>query len=145
MTEGPVPDGQRRTVPVDPPVHVETFATHCTLTWKANGLPPFVDTVRALDAVPAAASVVVDDKNTAGRTEQQLAALDELRDTIRYLRVAPPTGWTLSWERRTWPVVSLSGTPSPELCRRVHRGTTDCSQWTDEALATLENVTAAVR
>ena len=53
--------------------------------------------------------------------------------------------WTCSWERRTWPVALLSGTPGPALARTMHRGTTDCSGWPQEALGTLEQLRTSVR
>lgn len=134
-------DDDPRTIPVDPAVHVETFATHQTLTWKAGSRSQFVEAVRVLDAVPPTASVVVDDTAVAGRQRRSLSDIESESDTTTYLRIEPDAPWTLSWERRTQPIVSVSGTPSATLCRRVHRRTTDCSEWNDEAVAALYGLT----
>jgi hypothetical protein len=136
-------ESRGRTIPVDPPVHVETFATHCTLTWTADGLPAFLAGVRALECLSPSDSVVTDRRDTAGRQRRELSDVGAVTDAIRYLRVEPPTPWTLSWERRTWPVVSVSGTPPPEPPRDLHRATTNCAGWDDGAFAALENVTAS--
>lgn len=132
----------RRTVPVTPPVHVETFATHYTLTWQANGLSTFVNTVEHIEAIPPTVTPLVDDSDTAGRERRTLADIDD--NTIKYVRVDTPDNWTLSWERRTSPTVSLSGTPTAEFCRRVHNGTTDCSSWTDDNRRILRQLTRDV-
>lgn len=144
MDESTEPE-QPRTVPVDPRIHVETFATHCTVTWKANGLVPFIETVRDIDSGPVPAAVVTDSPDVAGRQQHELETFDAESTTATYAQVQPSAPWTLSWERRTWPVVSVSGTPSPELCRDIHQGTTDCSGWDDDALARLARMTAPVR
>lgn len=138
------PDSQQRTVSVEPRVHVETFATHCTVTWKANGLEQFVPAVRDLDCLSSTAPTVVDATDTAGRVRTELSAINA-SDVVTYLRIEPDASWALAWERRTWPVVSLSGTPSPERCRAVHLATTDCSSWDDDAVRTLAQMTASVR
>lgn len=132
-----------RTIPVDPPVHVETFATHCTLTWKADELSAFLAGVRALEGVAPSAVAVTDRRDTAGRQRRELSDIEAATDTITYLRIEPPMPWTLSWERRTWPVVSVSGAPPPEPSRDLHLATTDCAGWDDGAFAALENVTAS--
>jgi hypothetical protein len=129
-----------RTIPVDPVIHVETFATHLTLTWKARTRSQFVEAVRALDAVPSTASVVVDDTAVAGRQHHSVSDLGSVSNTTTYLRIEPETSWTLSWEQRTDPTVSVSGTPPATLCRRLHRRTTDCSGWCDEAVETLRGL-----
>jgi hypothetical protein len=134
------PDGEQ-TVPVEPPVSVELFPTHYTVMWTGGSLARFVGAVANLDTVSRTASAVVDDRATAGRERRRVADL-ETAETVRYLRVEPDTPWTVSWERRTRPVVSVSGTPSPALCRRVHRQTTDCEGWSDGAFDTLARVTA---
>lgn len=141
MTDGESND-HRRTVPVTPEVHLETFATHRTLTWKAGGLSQFVAAVRAINAVTSTAPAVANDTAIAGRQRHHLSDIDGRRDTIEYLRIDPDAPWTLSWERRTWPVVSISGTPAATLCRRVHLRTTDCSGWSDEAFETLSQLTS---
>lgn len=130
-----------RTIPVDPTIHVETFATHQTLTWKAGGRSQFIEAIRLLDAVPSAASVVVDDTTIAGRQHRSLSGIDIESDTVTYLRIEPEAPWTLSWEQRTQPIVSVSGTPPEALSRRVHRRTTDCSEWSGEAITTLHRLT----
>lgn len=129
-----------QTIPVEPAVHVETFATHCTLTWKAGPLARFITALESVDTIPSTASVVVDDSSIAGRKRCRATAL-EARESVRYLRVDPDRPWSLSWERRTWPVVSVSGTPPPALCRRVHLRTTDCDVWADNAIEALGRAT----
>jgi hypothetical protein len=125
--------GQPRTIPVDPTVHVETFANHYTLTWKARELSLFVDAVQTLKQVPSTAATVVDDTAVAGRFWSPLSEVVE-GDTIQYLRVEPEAPWTASWERRTWLVVSISGTPPASVCRQVHLETTDCASWEETAV-----------
>lgn len=145
MGESAERGGQRRSVPVVPPVHVETFATHYTATWKADGLSRFVETVRGIDAIPPTSAVVVDRTDTAGRERRELSDIAVDGGATTYVRVEPPTPWTLSWERRTWPVVSVSGTPAPERCRDIHRSTTDCPGWRDADVETLDRLTASIR
>ena len=135
MTDAP------RRLPVDPPVHVETFATHCSLTWTADGLGRFLAAAGDLEGVPETALAVVDRTTTAGRERRPLSAL-AAEEATRYVRVEPPTDWTLSWERRSRPVVSLSGTPPAAACRRLHVATTDCPTWSDDARAALSELAA---
>ena len=137
---GNTPADDPRRIPVDPVIHVETFATHRTLTWKAGGRSQFVEAVRSLDAVPSTASVVVDDTAIAGRQHHSVSDLESVSNTTTYLRIEPDALWTLSWEQRTDPIVSVSGTPSATLCRLLHRRTTDCSEWCDEAVETLQGL-----
>ncbi|MEZ3164110.1 hypothetical protein ABNG03_08180 [Halorubrum sp. RMP-47] len=136
------PERHPRTVSVDPPVYLETFATHLTATWKAGGPAEFVDAVRALETVPRSATTVVDDATTAGRRRVPLSEVVPDGDATTYLRVEPDAPWTLSWEARTRPVVSTSGAPPPGLCRRLHLATTECVAWDDEAVATLRRATS---
>ena len=124
------------TIPVEPPVHVETFATHWTVSWKADRLARFLRGVGGIDSLPPTTTAVVEDTATAGREQRQVTDL-EARGTVRYVRLDPDTPWTVSWERRTWPVVSASGTPPPALCRRLHQRTTDCDEWADGAVQKL--------
>lgn len=133
-------DDYSRTIPVDPVIHIETFATHQTLTWKAGSRSQFVEAVRVLNAVSPTASVVVDDTAVAGRRDRSLADIDSGSDTVTYLRIEPDAPWTVSWEQRTRPIVSVSGAPPETLCRRIHRRTTDCSDWSGEAIATLHRL-----
>jgi hypothetical protein len=143
--EDPAESGQQRTVPVTPTIHVETFATHYTVTWKANGLVPFIKAARDIDTIPPSTTVVTDSPDVAGRQQHELPTLDCEASKATFVSLQPPWPWTLSWERRTWPVVSASGTPSARLCRDIHQATTDCSRWDDSALAQLERMTASVR
>ena len=53
MTGGIDRSNRRRTVPVEPPIRVEVFASHYSLTWKADGLGRVLDTVRGTDAIAA--------------------------------------------------------------------------------------------
>jgi hypothetical protein len=133
---GGEPGGSERTISVEPPVHVETIPSHDTLTWKACPLAQFLGHVVESDGIPPTASTLVDDTSTGGRERYRVADL-EASETVRYLRVEPDAPWQLSWERRTWPVVSVSGTPPATLCRRLHVRTTDCDGWPDDAVRTL--------
>jgi hypothetical protein len=133
---------RRRTVPVDPEVHVETFATHHTLTWKAGDLSQFVTAIHAVDPVTPTTPTIVNDTAIAGRQQHPLSDTNVESTTIEYLRIEPDAPWTLSWEQRTFPVVSLSGTPPATLCRRIHLRTTDCSTWSDEAFEILRQLTS---
>ena len=63
-----------RTVPVAPTVHIETFATHATATWKAGTLDQFLRTVSGVDSVADTAPVIVDETDV-GRDRRQLSAL----------------------------------------------------------------------
>ena len=128
-----------RTISVSPTVHIEAFATHCTATWKAESLAQCLETLQTSEYIEPTATVVVDDTTTAGREQH---AVDDITptETIRYLRVTPAASWTLSWEQRTWPVVSMSGTLSAEACRHMHLGTTECSEWPDTATTTVEEI-----
>lgn len=130
-----------RTIPADPAIHVETFAAHQTLTWKAGSRSQFVEAVRVLNAVSSTASVVVNDTVVAGRQHRSPSDIDSESDTTTYLRIELDAPWTLSWGQRTHPIVSVSGTPSETPCRRVHRRTTDRSDWSGEAIATLHGLT----
>lgn len=131
-----------RTVEVAPPVHVEVFGGHASLTLTAGSLARFLSAARSLDAGAGETDVVVDDAATAGRERRPLAELAPA-PTGRYVRLEPPTDWTLSWERRTTATVSLSGAPSAPLCRTVHLATTDCEGWPEQALAALAERLAA--
>jgi hypothetical protein len=125
-----------QTVPVEPPVHVEVFPTHYMTMWKADSLAQFLTALGAVDSVPPTASAVVDDSSTVGREHRAVTDI-EATETVRYLRVEPDTPWTVSWEQRTSPVVSVSGTPPPALCRRLHTRTTGCEGWSDDEVDNL--------
>ena len=145
VTRDTGPSDHGKTIPVEPAVHVECFAQHYSLTWKADELSAFVEAVRGLDSVPAEATVVVDATDVAGRQQRRLSSLDSRRDTVTYVRVEPSAPWRLSWEQRTWPVISLSGTPTPALCQSVHVATTDCRAWDATALDAVDAMTSRVR
>jgi len=136
---------RRRTVPVDPEVHVKTFATHHTLTWKASDLSQFATAIHAVGPVTPTTPTIVNDTAIAGRQQHPLSDTNVESTTIEYLRIEPDAPWTLSWEQRTFPVVSLSGTPPATLCRRIHLRTTDCSTWSDEAFEILRQLTSDPR
>jgi hypothetical protein len=131
-------------VPVDPPVHVETFATHASLTWRAAGLERFLEAVRATGSIPDDATPTVDATNAAGRRRLRLDEIDATSGVTTYVRVDPPAPWTLAWERRTDPTVSLTGTPDAGTCRALHVATTDCAEWTRSHRAALDRLLAAV-
>lgn len=142
---GPQSDAPPRKLPVDPPVHLETFATHVTATWAAGGPSAFIEAVRALEPVPPTAATVVDDADVAGRRRCPLSALAPDPEATTYLRVEPDAPWTLSWEERTRPVVSASGAPPAAMCRRLHLATTDCRAWDDAAVDALRRAVSEAR
>jgi hypothetical protein len=137
-------DGQRRKIPVDPPVHIETFATHYTLTWKADRLSRFKSAVQNLDTVPSSARAIINDTSVAGRQRVPVSAIDAESETTTYVRVESDDPWTLSWDQRTWPVVSVSGTPPLTLCQHAHIRTTECANWNDEVVEILDQVISTV-
>jgi len=126
-------------IPVEPPVHVERYPTHVTLSWQAGPLAGFVAALTAIDGIPGTAPVVVDEGSTTGRHRVRVTDLDA-SPSVQYVRVDPGTGWTVSWERRTRPVVSVSGDPPPPPCRRLHERTTDCDGWSADAIRRLDRV-----
>lgn len=132
-------DQPARTLPVDPPVHVESFPSHYSLTWSADGLERFLAAPEADPSVPGDVTAIVDARDAAGRQELPLGAVNTGEATT-YVRVEPPVPWTLAWERRTMPTVSLTGTPTPRTVRRLHLATTDCEGWTDEAIGTARRL-----
>jgi len=132
-------DASNRALPVDPTVHVESFATHYTVTWKAGPLSRFVDAIRGDEEVPEAVTAIVDRTDAAGRRRRPIGELSVDR-SARYVRVEPDAEWTASWERRTSPTVSVSGAPAPELCRTLHCRTTGCEAWPAGAEETLREL-----
>ena len=133
-----------RTLPVDPVVYVETFASHDTLTWTAGPLSRVVDVVRDSESIPSDTTAVVDAVDTAGR--HRVAVRDLAADSaVKYVRVEPPAEWTLSWERRTSPTVSVSGAPPPAVCREFHRRTTSCDEWPPAAVDELRALVGSGR
>lgn len=137
-------DTPRRELPVSPTIHVESFATHYTLTWKAGPLSRFLAAVRDCEVVPANASAVVDATDAAGRQRVDAAALTA-DAAVRYIRVEPSAEWTVSWERRTSPTVSVSGTPDAAVCRTLHRSTTACDGWPAAAVDGLDALVKSTR
>ena len=122
-------DDSPRTIGVDPPVHVETYRSHVSLSWTALGLERFVAALQMAEAVPTTAILTVDATDTAGRYRSTPDEIETTTDIIKYVRVDPSPPWTLSWERRTDPVVSLAGSPSVPTCRSFHTATTSCNEW----------------
>lgn len=118
-----------RTIGVDPSVHVESYRSHVSLSWTALGLERFVAALRTAEAVPSTATLTVDATDTAGRYRTTPNEIETTAETIKYVRVDPSPPWTLSWERRTDPVVSLAGSPSAPTCRSFHTATTLCNKW----------------
>jgi|APHM01.1.fsa_nt_gi hypothetical protein len=133
-TEGP------RSIAVDPPVHVESYPSHTSLSWTAGGIDQFVAALRASEAVPAETTPIVDATTAAGQRRLRLHAIDTTSGATKYVRVEPSAPWTLSWERRTEPVVSLTGSPSPATCRTFHVATTACVEWTPLQRETLSRL-----
>ncbi len=122
-------DDSPSSIGVDPPVHVETYRSHVSLSWTALGLERFVAALRTAEAVPTTATLTVDATDAAGRYRTTPDEIETTADTIKYVRVDPSPPWTLSWERRTDPVVSLAGSPSVPTCRSFHTATTSCNEW----------------
>lgn len=132
-----------RSIAVDPPVHVESYPTHTNLSWTAGGIDQFVAALRASEAVPADTTPVVDATTAAGQRRLRLDGIDTTSGATKYVRVEPPAPWTLSWERRTKPVVSLTGSPSPATCQTFHVATTACVEWTPPQRETLSRLLEA--
>lgn len=122
------------TVTVDPAVHIERYASHVSLSWTAGSVGRFVETVRS---VSADAPAVVDATNAAGRRQVELTDIDTTTGATTYVRAEPERPWTVAWERRSTPVVTLTGTPTVTTTRRVHTGTTDCEGWSRSRRARL--------
>jgi hypothetical protein len=123
------PDASSRTVPVDPPVHVETFPSHHGLTWRAGPLADFLTAVTAEPAVEDGHRLLVDATAAAGRRRLAPHEVDTSTGATTYVRADPSAPWTAAWERRTTPVVSLTGAPAAGLTARLHLATTDCDRW----------------
>lgn len=120
------------TVPVDPPVRVERYGSHLSVAWRAGDLDRFLAV--ALEVVGATATAVVDERGVAGRQERPVESV-AATDDVRYVRVdSGPSVPTVAWERRTTPVVTLTGTPTAVTCRDLHLATTDCAGWEQAAL-----------
>jgi len=118
-----------RTIDVDPPVHVEIFRSHVGLSWTALGIERFVAALRAAESVSTMAALTVDATDAAGRYRTTPDEIETTANGIKYVRADPSSPWTLSWERRTDPVVSLAGSPSVPTCRSFHTATTPCTEW----------------
>lgn len=131
-------------IPVDPLVHVETFATHASLTWRAGDLAWFLAAVRASPKIPDDTRPTVDATNAAGRRRLRLDEIDATSGATIYVRVNPPAPWTLAWERRTDPTVSLTGTPDAGTCRALHVATTDCEAWAQSHRNALDRLLAGI-
>jgi len=138
MPDDPPP----RTLSTEPPVHVESFATHYTLTWTAGSLAQFLDALGQSASVPSRATAVVDATDRAGRQRRPVREL-AVEPSVRYVRVEPQSSWTVSWERRTDPTVSVSGTPPSTVCQSLHRRTTACEGWPPTAVEELDALAAS--
>ena len=132
-----------RSLSVQPTVHVETFASHYTVTWKAEPLSQFVTAVQHYEFVTPDATAVIDTVDTAGRQQQAVRDLSA-ETAIQYVRVEPQSAWTASWERRTSPIVSVSGAPNPTVCRDLHQATTTCEAWPSAAVEELEAIAESI-
>lgn len=131
-------------IPVNPAVHVETFTTHASLTWRAGGLARFLEAIRTSTVVPDETRPIVDATNAAGRRQLRLDEIDTTSGATTYVRVDPPEPWTLAWERRTDPTVSLTGTPDAGTCQVFHVATTDCAAWAQSHCAALDELLAGL-
>ncbi len=129
-----------RTIPVDPPVHVETFPSHHSLTWRAGPLADFLTAVTAEPAVEEGHRLLVDATGAAGRRRLSPRDVDTSTGATTYVRAEPSAPWTAAWERRTTPVVSLTGAPAVDLTARLHLATTDCDRWERRARERLRSL-----
>lgn len=123
-------------VPVDPAVFIETYPTHCSLTWRVPKLTHALTAVRALEDVTADTTAVSNATNAAGRQQVSLSAVDPGPMTT-YVRVEPQTTWTFAWERRTESVAIVTGTLSATTLRTIHRGTGGTG-WDQTAMKTAD-------
>jgi len=135
-------DPPPRTLPVTPTVHVESFASHDTLTWQGDSLAAFLGALDEVPAVDPDAPAEVDATDAAGRERRSLGAVTP-RGAVRYVRVEPTAPWTAAWERRTTPTVSVSGAPPAAVCRTLHLGTTDCAGWPPAAADAMASLTGS--
>jgi hypothetical protein len=103
-------------------------------------LSEFLTVVRRLDTVAPGTPAVVDDEAIAGRQQQEFAAVSP-KESLKYIKLTPAADWRVSWERRTWPIVSVSGTPSSELCRQLHVETTGCDGWSEGNISQFHELT----
>ncbi|RCU44223.1 hypothetical protein DU504_15625 [Haloplanus salinus] len=116
-----MPDDTER-VSVDPPIHVEQYQGHRSLSWRVPDFGDLLAAVRAAADVSPRASTVVDATDTGGRRRVPLRAVDP-DPTITYVRVEPAMAWRLAWQRRTENVAVLTGTPASATVRELHRAT----------------------
>ena len=127
-------------VPVEPTVYVERVSNHTSCAWQAAGLACLLRVVeRQADASDPV--ITVDTTSAAGRQRVPVSTVEH--DDTNYVRFDPSAPWRLAWERRTTPVVTLDGTVSVDLCRQLHRATTDCTKWSDDAVDQLGDLLAA--
>jgi len=126
-------------VPAEPTVYVERVPSHTSCAWQAAGLPAFLDAVEQSgpDSSPV---VTVDTASVGGRQQLPVGAVPA--DDTSYVRFDPALPWRLAWERRTTPVVTLDGAVGVDLCRRLHRATTDATAWSDDARDRLADLLA---
>ena len=126
-------------VTATPPVHVERSAAGASVAWRAGPLTRALGAVRDSPVLPSGATAVVDDRSVAGRRRRTLADATATGSVV-YLRVESSAPWTVAWERRTDPVVVVTGRPAPATVRVLHRATTDGPDdggWDDDARAAL--------
>ncbi len=126
-------------VPAEPTVYVERVPSHTSCAWQAAGLPAFLDAVEQSTADPEPV-VTVDTTTVGGRQERPVAAVPV--EDASYVRFDPSPPWRFAWERRTTPVVTLDGSVTGDLCRRLHRATTADTAWPDDAVARLADLLA---
>ncbi|ERG89402.1 MAG: hypothetical protein J07HX5_01560, partial [halophilic archaeon J07HX5] len=84
-----------RSIAVDPPVHVESYSSHTSLSWTASGIDQFVAALRASETVPADTTPVVDATTAAGQRRLRLDEIDTMSGATKYVRVEPSAPWTL--------------------------------------------------
>ncbi len=131
---------------VAPTVYVERVPSHTSCAWQAEGLSQFRHAVeQAAESLEQTTDttdplVTVDTTSVAGR--RQIPVSETETDDTSYVRFDPSAPWRLAWERRTNPVVTLDGAVTVDLCRRLHRATTDSTGWPDGATDRLAELLA---
>lgn len=125
-------------IPVEPTVYVERVPSHTSCAWKAGSLDRVADWI-ARESDERDPLVAFDAASVAGRQRASVSTL-AATDGVQYVRFDSPAGWRVTWERRTTPVVTIDGAVTPDRCRRLHRATTDCTEWPVDATTRLADL-----
>lgn len=140
MTDSSDIPGAATELPVDPSVYVERYPSHASVSWQAGSLDQFLAAIEDAGAIPENPALVVDATNAAGQRRCSPRDIDTATGATTYVRADAQGPWTVSWERRTTPVVTITGTPTPRTCRRFHVATTECDRWPHSRLGTLSRM-----